>query len=120
MTLEDIEEAKKEFHHCFKLAKEAGFDGVQVHGAHGYLVDTFLKSSSNQRKDAYGGSAQNRCRFALEVVDLAIEVFGAARVGIKLSPVARVGDVLDENPLETFSYLLQEFDKRKIAFIEIR
>jgi N-ethylmaleimide reductase len=99
MTLDDIEEAKNEFLNSFKLAKEAGFDGVQVHGAHGYLVDSFLKSSSNQRKDAYGGSAENRCRFALEVVDLAVSVFGAQRVGMKLSPVARVGDVIDDNPL---------------------
>lgn len=102
------------------LAKEAGFDGVQIHAAHGYLLDSFIKSSSNQRKDEYGGSIQNRCRLVLEIVDAVIEVFGAGRVGLKLSPVARVGDVMDDNPLETFSYLLKELDKRHVAFIELR
>lgn len=120
MTLEDIQEAKDEYLKSIKLAKEAGFDGVQMHAAHGYLLDSFMKSSSNQRKDQYGESAENRCRLTLEITDLAISVFGAGRVGLKISPVARVGDVMDDNPLETFSYLLQELDRRHVAFIEIR
>lgn len=106
MDLNDIEIAKNEFLNSIKLAKEAGFDGVQVHAAHGYLLDSFIKSSSNIRDDEYGGTYQKRCRLVLEVVDLAISVFGKGRVGIKLSPVARVGDVIDENPVQIFSYLV--------------
>ncbi len=99
MTLEDIAEAKKQFEHSIKLSKEAGFDGIQIHDAHGYLLDSFIKSSSNKRTDDYGGSYQNRCRLILEVVDIAISVFGKGRVGVKVSPVARVGDVIDDNPV---------------------
>jgi N-ethylmaleimide reductase len=72
---------------------------VQLHCAHGYLLDTFLKSSSNKRYDKYGGSYQNRCRLIIEIAELAIGVFGSGRVGLKISPVARVGDVMDDNPL---------------------
>ena len=72
MTLDDIEATKKEFRNSVQLAKEAGFDGVELHGAHGYLIDEFLKSWSNKRTDKYGGSAENRCRFALELIDIAL------------------------------------------------
>ncbi|WP_188151074.1 alkene reductase [Teredinibacter waterburyi] len=101
-------------------AKAAGFDGVEVHGANGYLLDQFLHSSTNQRSDAYGGSIENRTRLMLEVVDAAVSVWGAGRVGIHLSPRGDAHDLSDENPAATFSYLATELGKRRIAYIFTR
>lgn len=98
-------------------AKAAGFDGVEVHGANGYLLDQFLQSSTNHRTDQYGGSVENRARLMLEVTDAVIEVWGAGRVGMHLSPRADLHDMGDENLAETFSYVASELGKRGIAFI---
>ena len=101
-------------------AKKAGFDGVEVHGANGYLLDQFLHSSTNQRTDAYGGSVENRARLMLEVTDACIEVWGADRVGMHLAPGGDQHDLSDANPAETFGYVARELGKRKIAFIFTR
>ncbi|MBD1597482.1 alkene reductase [Pseudomonas typographi] len=98
-------------------AKAAGFDGVEIHGANGYLLDQFLQSSTNQRTDAYGGSLENRARLMLEVTDAVIGVWGAGRVGMHLAPRADSHDMGDANRLETFSYVARELGKRGIAFI---
>ena len=98
-------------------AKAAGFDGVEVHGANGYLLDQFLQSSTNHRTDQYGGSVENRARLMLEVTDAVIEVWGAGRVGMHLSPRADLHDMGDENLAETFGYVASELGKRGIAFI---
>jgi 2,4-dienoyl-CoA reductase-like NADH-dependent reductase (Old Yellow Enzyme family) len=98
-------------------AKAAGFDGVEIHGANGYLLDQFLQSSTNQRSDRYGGSLENRARLLLEVTDAAIEVWGAGRVGMHLSPRADLHDMGDANRAETFTYVASELGKRGIAFI---
>lgn len=98
-------------------AKLAGFDGVEIHGANGYLLDQFLQSSTNRRTDSYGGSLQNRARLMLEAVDAAISVWGADRVGLHLAPRGDSNDISDANPLETFGYVAREAGKRKIAFI---
>ncbi|WP_313551119.1 alkene reductase [Pseudomonas sp.] len=98
-------------------ARKAGFDGVEVHGANGYLLDQFLQTSTNQRGDQYGGSIENRARLMLEVTDACIDVWGADRVGVHLSPRCDLHDMGDENPAETFSYLARELGKRGIAFI---
>lgn len=98
-------------------AKAAGFDGVEIHGANGYLLDQFLQSSTNQRTDRYGGNLENRARLLLEVTDAAIEVWGAGRVGVHLSPRADLHDMGDANRAETFTYVAQELGKRGIAFI---
>lgn len=98
-------------------AKAAGFDGVEIHGANGYLLDQFLQSSTNQRTDHYGGSLENRARLMLEVVDVAIEVWGAGRVGLHLAPRGDAHDMGDDNLTETFSYVAAEMGKRGIAFI---
>lgn len=98
-------------------AKAAGFDGVEIHGANGYLLDQFLQSSTNQRTDQYGGSMENRARLMLEVVDAAIEVWGAGRVGLHLAPRADSHDMGDDNLAETFGYVAAEMGKRGIAFI---
>ncbi|MCG7372151.1 alkene reductase [Pseudomonas luteola] len=98
-------------------ARKAGFDGVEVHGANGYLLDQFLQTSTNQRTDQYGGSIENRARLMLEVTDACIDVWGADRVGVHLSPRCDLHDMGDENPTETFGYLARELGKRGIAFI---
>ncbi len=98
-------------------AKLAGFDGVEVHGANGYLLDQFLQTKTNQRTDDYGGPLENRARLMLEVADAAISVWGADRVGMHLAPRGDAHDMGDANPLETFSYVARELGRRKIAFI---
>jgi 2,4-dienoyl-CoA reductase-like NADH-dependent reductase (Old Yellow Enzyme family) len=98
-------------------AKAAGFDGVEIHGANGYLLDQFLQSSTNQRTDQYGGSVENRARLLLEVTDAAIDIWGPGRVGVHLSPRADLHDMGDENLAETFGYVARELGKRGIAFI---
>jgi 2,4-dienoyl-CoA reductase-like NADH-dependent reductase (Old Yellow Enzyme family) len=98
-------------------AKAAGFDGVEIHGANGYLLDQFLQSSTNQRTDQYGGSVENRARLLLEVTDAAIDIWGPGRVGVHLSPRADQHDMGDENLAETFGYVARELGKRGIAFI---
>ena len=98
-------------------AKAAGFDGVEIHGANGYLLDQFLQSSTNQRTDLYGGSLENRARLLLDVTDAVIDVWGAGRVGVHLSPRADLHDMGDENRAETFTYVARELGQRGIAFI---
>lgn len=98
-------------------AKLAGFDGVEVHGANGYLLDQFLQSSTNLRTDIYGGSIENRARLMLEVTDACIAVWGAGRVGLHLAPRGDSHDLSDENPAATFGYVATELGKRGIAFI---
>jgi 2,4-dienoyl-CoA reductase-like NADH-dependent reductase (Old Yellow Enzyme family) len=98
-------------------AKLAGFDGVEVHGANGYLIDQFLQDSTNTRTDAYGGSIENRARLMLEITDACIEVWGADRVGMHLAPRRDAHAMGDSDPLGTFGYVAKELGKRKIAFI---
>lgn len=100
-------------------AKEAGFDGVEVHGANGYLLDQFLQDGSNQRKDQYGGSIENRARLLLAVVDEAIDVWGAPRVGVRLSPYGTFNDMRDSDPIKLFTYVLQQLSARKIAYAHL-
>jgi 2,4-dienoyl-CoA reductase-like NADH-dependent reductase (Old Yellow Enzyme family) len=100
-----------------QLAKEAGFDGVEIHGANGYLLDQFLQSSTNQRTDSYGGSVENRARLLLEVTAAAIGVWGADRVGVHLAPRGDAHGMGDANPAETFGYVARELGKRGIAFL---
>ena len=101
-------------------AKRAGFDGVEVHGANGYLLDQFLQDSTNKRTDAYGGPIENRARLMLEVVDAAIEVWGADRVGLHLAPRGDSHTMGDSDPRATFGYVAREMRKRGIAFIAAR
>jgi N-ethylmaleimide reductase len=98
-------------------AKLAGFDGVEIHGANGYLLDQFLQDGTNQRTDAYGGSIENRARLMLEVTDACIEVWGAGRVGMHLAPRRDAHDMSDSDPAATFGYVARELGKRGIAFI---
>jgi 2,4-dienoyl-CoA reductase-like NADH-dependent reductase (Old Yellow Enzyme family) len=98
-------------------AKKAGFDGVEVHGANGYLLDQFLQDKSNKRTDRYGGSIENRARLMLEVTDACIDLWGAGRVGMHLAPRRDSNDMGDSTPSETFGYVARELGRRGIAFI---
>ncbi len=98
-------------------AKEAGFDGVEIHGANGYLIDQFLQDSTNHRTDQYGGSIENRARLALEITDAVISVWGAGRVGFHIAPRGDSHSIGDSDPVGLFTYLAKELGKRKIAFI---
>ncbi len=101
-------------------AQRAGFDGVEIHGANGYLLDQFLQDGSNHRTDAYGGSIENRARLMLEVTDAVISVWGAGRVGMHLAPRGDAHSMGDSNPLATFGYVAEQLGKRGIAFIFTR
>ncbi|MCY1334183.1 N-ethylmaleimide reductase [compost metagenome] len=101
-------------------AQAAGFDGVEIHAANGYLLDQFLQDSTNKRSDRYGGSIENRARLLLEVTDAAIEVWGAGRVGVHLSPRADAHDMGDSDLAGTFGYVARELGKRGVAFICVR
>lgn len=98
-------------------AKSAGFDGVEIHGANGYLLDQFLQDSTNRRTDAYGGTREKRARLMLEVTDAVMEVWGSNRVGMHLAPRADRHDMGDSDRLATFTYVARELGKRRLAFI---
>ena len=120
MTQEDIDSVHQLFVNGAKMAKLGGFDGVEIQAANGYLVDQFLKTSCNQRKDKYGGSVENRSRFLLELIDKLSEVFPMNQIGVKLSPVNRLRDMYDEDPISLCKYLLSEFEKREISYVMFR
>ena len=119
LTIDEIAEVVAQFRRAAANAIRAGFDGVEIHGANGYLVDQFLRDGANQRTDAYGGSIENRCRFALEVVDAVVAEIGAGRVGIRLSPVTPANDLSDSHPQALFGHLVEQLDQRGIAFLHV-
>jgi N-ethylmaleimide reductase len=100
-------------------ALAAGFDGVEIHSANGYLLDQFLEDTTNHRTDEYGGSIENRARLLLEVTDTVINVWGKGRVGLRLSPFGTFGDMGDSDPVTHFSYVLQQLSKREIAYAHL-
>jgi N-ethylmaleimide reductase len=119
LALDELPGIVAQFRRAAENAKAAGFDGVELHGANGYLLDQFLRDSSNHRTDAYGGSVQNRARLPLEVTEAVIEVWGAQRVGYKLSPHFAMFSMSDSNPVETFSYLTEQLNKLGVGYIHI-
>jgi N-ethylmaleimide reductase len=100
-------------------ARRAGFDGVELHGANGYLIDQFLRDGTNKRSDSYGGSIENRARFALEVVDAALKAWPAGRVGVRLAPVSPANDIADSNPAAIFGHLVAQLSTRKLGYIHV-
>lgn len=100
-------------------AKAAGFDGVEVHGANGYLLDQFLQDGSNKRQDAYGGAIENRARLLLEVVDAVTKVWNTNRVGVRLSPYGTFNDMSDSDPVKLFSYVLAQLSTRAIGYAHV-
>ncbi|MBA1188831.1 alkene reductase [Pseudomonas entomophila] len=117
LETDEIAEVVEAFRVGAEHAKAAGFDGVEIHGANGYLLDQFLQSSTNQRDDRYGGTLENRARLMLEVTDAVIGVWGAQRVGMHLAPRADAHDMGDANRAETFTYIARELGARGLAFL---
>lgn len=119
LDLAQIADLLTDYRHACERAKLAGFDGVEIHGANGYLLDQFLQDGSNTRTDQYGGSIENRARLLLEVVDIACDVWGRGRVGVRLSPYGTFNDMSDRDPVALFGYVLQQLDRRRIAYVHM-
>jgi N-ethylmaleimide reductase len=118
MTAEEIKSTQKEYVAAAKNAIAAGFDGVELHGANGYLIDQFLNPASNHRTDEYGGSKENRSRFAIEVAQQVAEAIGTEHTGIRLSPYGAFNDMsIYEGIEDQFEYLAAELGKLKLAYI---
>ncbi|KAL5199767.1 hypothetical protein ABZP36_020970 [Zizania latifolia] len=111
LRTDEIPQIVDDFRRAARNAIKAGFDGVEIHGAHGYLLEQFMKDSANDRTDQYGGSLENRCRFAVEVIDAVVAEVGAHRVGIRLSPFLDFMDCVDSNPEALGSYMVQQLNK---------
>jgi N-ethylmaleimide reductase len=107
------------YRHAAELAKQAGFDGVEVHGANGYLLDQFLQSSTNHRTDKYGGSIENRARLLLEVIDALTTVWPSDRIGLRLAPNGIYGGMGSPDNYEQFVYTAQELGKRNLAYLTL-
>ncbi|KAJ0587643.1 putative 12-oxophytodienoate reductase [Helianthus annuus] len=116
LTTQEITLVVDDFRVAARNAIEAGFDGVEIHGAHGYLIDQFLKDEINDRTDEYGGSLENRCRFALEVVDAVVKEIGGDKVGIRLSPFANYSESGDSNPETLGLYMAESLNEFKILY----
>lgn len=120
MTDAEIKEAIQEFADSCKLAIEAGFDGVELHGANGYLIDQFLNTASNQRKDQWGGSIENRIRFAVEVTKACASAVGAERIGMRISPFGAFGGMTPDSEMnELYQKLASELNRLQIAYIHV-
>jgi N-ethylmaleimide reductase len=110
----------EQYRHAAQNAFDAGFDGVEIHAANGYLLEQFLRDSTNKRTDAYGGSRENRARLLLEVTEAVVGVWGGKRVGIRLSPVSPVnGADLDSHPADTYAYVVERLNAFSLAYIHI-
>lgn len=119
LTIEEIQQIIKDYGQAAKNAMEARFDGVELHGANGYLPNQFLAESSNQRTDEYGGSIENNCRFMLEVMNELIDSIGGDKVGIKISPFQPYGGIVLTDPIATFTHLIHELNLMDFAFVEL-
>ncbi len=108
-----------DYRHAARAAIEAGFDGVEVHGANGYLIDQFLKTGANQREDQYGGSIENRARFLFEVLDAVTDEIGADRTGLRLSPFSPANGITDADPQPLFEYVVGKLNAYKLAYLHV-
>jgi N-ethylmaleimide reductase len=115
----EIPEVVAQFRNGAQYALEAGFDGVEIHAANGYLIDQFLRDGTNRRTDIYGGPVENRARFLLEVVESVSEVWGAARVGVRLSPTSTFNDMSDSDPAATFAHVAERLGRLGIAYLHV-
>lgn len=116
---DDIASIVTEFQHAAEVARAAGFDGIELHGANGYLIDQFFQSGSNQRGDRYGGTPGNRTRFLLDILDAVTSVWPSDRVGVRVSPAGGSNGIHDDNPVETFSHIAAALDDRHLAYVHV-
>jgi N-ethylmaleimide reductase len=119
LEIQELPGIVQQFRRGATNAKDAGFDGVELHGANGYLLDQFTRDGTNKRTDIYGGSIENRARLPLEVTDAVIDVWGHDRVGYRISPNGPSNSMSDSDPVSTFSYLTEQLDARKIAYLHV-
>jgi N-ethylmaleimide reductase len=119
LTASGIKETLEDYRRAAANAKQAGFDGVEIHAANGYLIDQFLKTGSNRRTDEYGGVASNRVRFLTEIVERVLEVWHRAHVGVRISPTSGFNDMTDDNPLETFSTTVARLNSYELGYLHI-
>ncbi|EPJ49935.1 MAG: NADH:flavin oxidoreductase [Osedax symbiont Rs2] len=115
----EIPELVEQFKQAAKLAKLAGFDGIEIHGANGYIIDQFLRDGSNQRTDQYGGSAQNRMRLLNEILDAVISVWPSERVGVRLTPENSFNSMSDSQPQQHFGYFIEQLNTRQLAYVHL-
>ncbi|NEU98290.1 alkene reductase [Bradyrhizobium uaiense] len=119
LQLHEIWDVVDDYRRAARNAVAAGFDGVEVHGANGYLLDQFLQDRTNCREDGYGDSVENRARLLLEVTDAVIGVWGRERVGVRLSPFGAYGDIADSNPEAIFGHVVQQLSRRGIGYLHL-
>ncbi len=119
LALDELPGIVADFRRAARAAIEAGFDGVEVHAANGYLIDQFLRAGSNQRTDAYGGSIENRARLLVEVMDAICAEIGAGRTGIRISPVTPANDVADPDPQPLFTHVVEQLAKWPLAYVHV-
>jgi N-ethylmaleimide reductase len=119
LALAELPGIVEQFKRGAENAQAAGFDGVEIHGANGYLLDQFTRDGTNKRTDAYGGSVKNRARFPLEVTEAVVDVWGPGRVGYRIAPNSPFNSMSDSNPVETFSYLAAELDARDVVYLHV-
>jgi len=119
LALEEIPGIIADFRHASVRALDAGFDGVELHGAHGYLLDAFLRNGTNHRTDAYGGSIKNRARLLLEVTEACVKAIGADRVGVRISPVSTAGDSHDSDPQPLFDHVVDRLSPLHLAYVHV-
>ncbi len=119
LRLDEMPGLVADYRHAARCAMRAGFDGVEIHASNGYLLDQFLRSSSNHRTDAYGGALENRARLLIEVMQGVVQEIGGGKVGIRLSPVTPSNDVSDSNPQPLFDYVVQQLAPLKLAYLHL-
>lgn len=119
LNIEEIQKIIQDYKIAAQNAKSAGFDGVEIHGANGYLLDQFLQDGSNKRSDIYGGSIENRARFLIETVDAVTSIWSRGRVGVRLSPYGTFNDMSDSDPVKLFIYVSNKLNERKIAYLHM-
>ena len=119
LSVAEIKDLVESFRSAARRGLASGFDGVELHGANGYLVDQFLQNGSNKRTDEYGGSIANRARFLFEVTEALVSVWGADRVGVRIGPSGSFGDMSDSDPDALFSFVAQGLDRRGLAYLHL-
>jgi N-ethylmaleimide reductase len=119
LSLDEITAIVADYRRAALNARDAGFDGVELHGANGYLLDQFLQDGTNHRTDAYGGDAAGRARLLLEVLDAVAEVWGMERIGVRLSPFGTVGDIADSDPQRLFAFVIDALSRRQIGYLHL-